>query len=509
MVAETDARAGIISSGKAHQLPVGNVVTTFLSEGALRRIGSAVQLPRYDRGATRISVVHFGPGAFHRVHQACYLDDLLHQDPGWGICGVSLKTSGVRDALSPQDRLYTLAVLDEESSFRVIGAIRELLVATENPSAVFARLCAPEIRLVTSTVTEKGYCLAADGSLDQLHPDIQHDLGTPGVPVSVIGYLVEGLRRRREAKLAPFTVVCCDNLADNGGRLRRAVTQLAGARSPDLAAWIEAEVAFPRTMVDSITPATDDALRARVRGALGVEDRWPVQREAYVQWVIEQDPRSCAPELRPVGVIVTNDVAAYERAKLRVLNGAHSSLAYLGTLAGHQTVAEAMTDPDLVRFVQTMMVEDVLPTLTAPRELDLRQYVDAVLRRFRNRAIRHPLAQIAWDGSQKLPFRLFGTIRDALTTGRPIDRLCIPIAAWMHFVRQRALKGERVVDPLAEKLFEIGRETEGHAVVDLRRFFEIESVFPPDLIAEPRFVAALSKAYDGLSRTSFSTAALT
>lgn len=484
-------------------------MSTFLSQSALRRLNGAAQLPAYDRGATLTGVVHFGPGAFHRVHQAVYLDDLLHQDRSWGICGVSLRTSGVRDALKPQDGLYTLAVLDQELSFRVIGAIRELLVAAESPAEVFTRLCAAETRLVTSTVTEKGYCLNADGSLDFSHPDIQHDQQSPEAPLSVIGYLVEGLRRRRDAQLAPFTVVCCDNLADNGGRLRRAVTQLATQRDQELAAWIEAEVAFPRTMVDSITPATDDALRARVRDVLGIEDRWPVQREAYLQWVIEHDPRSCAPELRPVGVIVTDDVSAYERAKLRLLNGAHSTLAYLGSLAGFQTVAEAMADADLAHFVETLMIEDILPTLTAPRGLDLRQYVDAILRRFRNRAIRHPLAQIAWDGSQKLPFRLFGTIRDALAAGRPIERLCIPIAAWMHFVRQRALRDERAVDPLAEKLFEIGRETQGHADVDVRRFFEIDNVFPADLIGEPRFVSALSQAYDGLSRTNFFIAAMT
>jgi fructuronate reductase len=192
-----------------------------------------------------------------------------------------------------------------------------------------------------------------------------------------------------------------------------------------------------------------------------------------------------------------------------LLNGAHSSLAYLGTLVGHRTVAEAIADPDLLRFVQKLMTEDILPSLTAPRDLDLLRYVDTVLRRFRNRAIRHPLAQIAWDGSQKLPFRLFGTIRDALAGGRAIDRLCVPIAAWLHFVRQRALRGERVVDPFAEKLFEIGRETEGRASTDLRRFFEIDQVFAPEWVAEPRFVAALSKAYDELSRMNFSTASLT
>ena len=474
-------------------------VTTRLSQAALRRINGGVQVPGYERADTRIGVVHFGPGAFHRVHQACYFDDLLHEDRNWAISGVSLRTSAVRDALVPQDGLYTLAVLDEQSSNRVIGALREVLVAAESPAAVFARLAAPDTRLVTATVTEKGYCLAGDGSLDFEHPDIQHDLRSPEAPISLIGYLVEGLRVRRTAQVGPLTVLCCDNLADNGRRLRGAVVQLASTRDKELAAWIDAEVAFPGTMVDSITPATDEALRARVQSALGLEDRWPVQREAFVQWVIENDVRSTAADLRSVGVTVTDNIAAYERAKLRLLNGAHSTLAYLGTLAGLGTVAEAMSNPQLADFVRALMIEDIAPTLVAPRGLDLRQYVDAILRRFRNAAIRHPLAQIAWDGSQKLPIRLFGTVADALAAGSSIERLCLPIAAWLQFVRSRALSGERVVDPWAEKLFDIGAATEGRASSDLRRFFEMENVFPAELIAEPRFTNALGRAYDRLS----------
>jgi fructuronate reductase len=464
----------------------------------LRRIDGGIQVPAYERADTRIGVVHFGPGAFHRVHQACYFDDLLHEDRNWAIAGVSLRSSAVRDALLPQDGLYTLAVLDDQPSLRIIGALREVLVAAENPGAVFARLAAADTRLVTTTVTEKGYCLGADGALDFDHPDIQHDLRSPTAPVSLIGYLVEGLRARREARLPPVTVLSCDNVADNGRRLRNAVVQLASTRDQDLAAWIEAEVAFPGTMVDSITPATDEALRARVQHELGLEDRWPVQREAFLQWVVENDARSSAPDLRAVGVTVTDNVAGYERAKLRLLNGAHSTFAYLGILAGLHTVAEAMANPVLADFVRALMVEDILPTLVAPRGLDLRQYMDAILRRFRNSAIRHPLAQIAWDGSQKLPFRLFGTIADTLSVGRPIERLCVPVAAWMQFVRRRAREGQRVVDPWAEKLFEIGAAAEGRGASDLSRFFELESVFPAELVAEPRFTSALGRAYDAL-----------
>ncbi|HEU4624026.1 MAG TPA: mannitol dehydrogenase family protein, partial [Steroidobacteraceae bacterium] len=452
--------------------------------------------PAYDRNAGGVGVVHFGPGAFHRAHQAWFFEPLLHGDPRWGISAVSLRSSDVRDALAPQDCLYTIAIRDEVISYQVIGALREILVAPEDPGAVVARLCAPTTHLVTLTVTEKGYCLAWDGSLDLAHPDIRRDLQNPRAPTSVIGFLVEGLRCRRERGLPPYTVISCDNLVDNGARLARATAQLASAFDRDLARWIEGEVCFPRTMVDSITPATTDALKDSVASALGVRDRWPVQREAFVQWVIEDVFRHESPDWQRAGVTLTNDVAGYDRAKLRLLNGAHSTLAYVGSLAGYVTVAEAMKDEELQAFVRTLMLEDILPTLTAPQGLDLRTYVEAILKRFRNPNMRHELAQIAWDGSQKLPFRILGTVRDALAAGRPIDRLCVPLAAWMHFVRRAALNGTRVKDPLAAQLFEIGQACDGLAAADTSRFLALEAVFPAELRSDSRFTRALAQAYE-------------
>ncbi len=467
-----------------------------LSQAGLSRLPPHVARPAYDRDSVDMGVVHFGPGAFHRVHQAWYFESLLARDPRWGICAVSLRSPDVRDALAPQDNLYTIAIRDEAIAYQVIGACREVLVAPENPAAVLARLCSPSTHLVTLTVTEKGYCLGADGSLDLKHPDIQKDLSNPRAPVSAVGFIAEGLRRRRDVGLPPFIVVSCDNLVDNGARLARATAQLAESSDRVLARWIEREVSFPRTMVDSITPATTDALKESVAKALGVQDRWPVQREGFVQWVIEDISRSPAPDWQSAGVTLTNDVAGYDRAKLRLLNGAHSTLAYVGLLSGHVTVAEAMKDDSLRSFVQTLMTEDILPTLIAPRGLDLRAYIDAILERFRNPNMHHALAQIAMDGSQKLPFRLLGTIRDALAAGRPVDRLCVPIAAWMQFVRRAAVNGERVKDPLAASLFDIGRACEGHGATDTLRFLALDSVFPPDLRSDPRVMRALATAYD-------------
>jgi fructuronate reductase len=489
----------------------------FLSRARLDQVGAEVARPAYldrvgveaerahrDQGPALLptGIVHFGPGAFHRVHQAWYVDKLLADDPRWSICGVSLRSSEVRDALAPQDGLYTLAALDEHVSFQVIGSLREILVAPEDPERVLERLSAPTTRVVTITVTEKGYCLDPAGDLDTGHADIQRDLRQPHRPTSLIGFLVEGLRRRRDAGsggLLPLTVISCDNLIDNGARLARTVGQLADLREPRLSRWIEDHVRFPRTMVDSITPATTDELRARVSGVLGMEDRWPVQRESFVQWVLEDRLAPGGPDWASAGVTLTDDVAGYDHAKLRLLNGAHSSLAYLGLLAGHETVAEAMGDERLSSLVTTMMKEDVRPTLRAPRGLDLNAYIDAILRRFRNPAIRHALTQIAWDGSQKLPIRLLGTIRDSLDAGRPIERLCVPIAGWMHFVRRQAARGERVTDPLAERLFEVGRACQNQSRLDMPAFLGLGTVFPERLVQDATFTNALARAYDDLA----------
>ena len=444
-------------------------------------------------------IVHFGPGAFHRVHQAWFVDKLLVDDERWSICGVSLRSSELRDALMPQDGLYTLATLDEQTSYQVIGSVREILVAPEDPESVLARLAAPTTRVVTITVTEKGYCLDAAGDLDTNHADIQRDLSQPHLPTSLIGYLVEGLRRRRAVGAEPLTVISCDNLIDNGARLARAVAQLAEPREPGLASWIEDHARFPRTMVDSITPATTDELRTRVSGVLGMSDRWPVQRESFVQWVLEDRLATGGPDWASAGVTLTDDVAGYDHAKLRLLNGAHSALAYLGLLAGHETVAEAMRDERLCSLVAMMMREDVRPTLRAPRGLDLNAYIDAILRRLRNPAIRHALAQIAWDGSQKLPIRLLGTIRDNLEAGRSIERLCVPIAGWMHFVRRQAARGERVTDPLAERLFAVGSACQNRSKLDLPAFLRLGTVFPAALVQDATFTNALARAYDDLA----------
>jgi fructuronate reductase len=468
-----------------------------LNDASLSDVRPPAVVPAYARGATKIGIVHIGPGAFHRAHQASYVDSLLQSDPRWAISALSLKSAGVRDALVPQDGLYTLCELGAEPRLRVIGAIREVLVATQQRDAAFARLTHADTRMVTLTVTEKGYCLDAHGALDAAHPDIVHDWQVPQDPQSIFGWLCEALRRRRTARLAPFTVVSCDNLADNGKLLHAALVAFAAHSDRDLAQWIGGEVVFPRTMVDSITPATDDALREKVAARLGVSDAWPVQREPFTQWVIEDLPAMHSADWKSVGVTLAADVSAYERAKLRLLNGAHSTLAYVGLLLCHETVNDAMNDAALSRFVERMMRDDIAPL--AGNGIDVGPYIDAVLARFANPGVRHLLSQIAWDGSKKLPVRILGTVSDALAGGKSIDRLLIPIAAWMRFVARQAHAGVAIVDPEAAKLAGIGSACTGTASHDIPLFMA-GGLFPPALAQNPAFLDALRRAYDEMQQ---------
>jgi fructuronate reductase len=441
----------------------------------------------YDRSKLGTGILHFGPGAFHRAHQADYVDRLLAQDPRWGIAAVSLRSASTVEALRRQDGRYTLAILDEKTSYRTIAAHNRFFGPGEGQS-VRRLLAAGDIRIVSSTVTEKGYCLAGDGTLDFDHPDIVHDLASPETPVSIVGWLALGLRDRRDGRLAPFTPLCCDNMVSNGKKLRRAVIDYSARLDPELARWIGGEVRFPDAMVDSITPAADDGLRQMVREATGFDDAAPVRREAYAAWVIEDVLPQASPDLASVGAVMARDVGAWEKAKLRILNGAHSTLAYTGLLLGHDTVADAMADRRLADFTQRLIREDIIPSL-APSPIDLERYAAEILQRFRNPAIRHKLSQIAWDGSQKLPYRLLDTIWDALGRGRGIDRLSVPIAAWMMFIERQARAGAEIVDPIAGSL--IAAVHSGELVEEL---LSLRQVFPAYLADRPEFTRGLARA---------------
>ncbi len=437
---------------------------TRLNYAALAGLPETIARPRRT-AAPSVGIVHFGPGAFHRAHQASYVDTLLDHDPRWGIAAVALRSAGTVGALAEQQGLYTVAVRDAEPGYRVLGA-HGAWYGPGDDARVLATLADPAVRLVTTTVTEKGYCLHADGTLDFAHPDIVHDLTAAAAPASVIGQIVAGLSARRAARLAPFTVMPCDNLADNGSKLRAALIAFAGRRDPALASWLAGELRVPSTMVDSITPATDAALIADVARALGVEDAIPVQRESFVQWVIEDQGLADGPDLASAGAIVTADVAGYERAKLRILNGAHSTLAYAGLLRGLSSVAEAMRDPALALFVDGMIRTDIAPMLPVVAGLDLNAYREAVLARFRNPGIVHRLEQIAQDGTQKLPYRLADTLDANRRAGRMPHHVVAALGCWAAFILQRVAAGTPLADPAATRLAEAASGADPAMLVD-------------------------------------------
>ena len=449
----------------------------------------------YDRKAVTPGIVHLGIGAFHRAHMAVYVDDILATDPSWGIIGASLRRPDTKDALAPQDYLYTVAIRDAAGTrARVIGSILDVLDANTQRKELIVTLADPRIRIVSLTVTEKGYCHdPATGNLDQRHPDIVADLANPHAPISAPGLLVRSLKLRRDAGNPPFTVLSCDNLPSNGKTVARIVTQFARLRDPALADWIAEHVAFPCSMVDRIVPATTDVDRDIVRELTGVEDAWPIMTEPFTQWVIEDHFPQGRPAFETVGAQLVEEVEAFELMKLRMLNGSHSTMSYIGYLGGCQFVSEAVADPGIRQLIHGLMTNEVMPTLPMDRS-DLEAYRDALLARFANPALKHRTWQIAMDGSQKLPQRLFGTIRDRLAAGQSIQRLALGVAAWMRYVTGIDEKGEPidVKDPHAARLRAIadaaGRDAEKLA----DGLLGLPEIFGTDLPGNAAFRAAVT-----------------
>ncbi len=416
------------------------------------------EIPRLIRSGPRPKpgIVHLGPGAFFRAFNAVYTDDAMAALGGdWGIVAVSLRSPTTRDQLVPQGCVYTSVTLAPGAeTHRIVTSIVDVLVAPEDPEAVLSAMADPAIRIASLTITEKGYCHASStGRLAMDHPDIVHDLAG-GQPRSAPGYLVEALSRRRDAGHPPFTVLSCDNLPDNGGLARRIMLDFARARDAGLADWIEAEARFPATMVDRITPATTGPDIDRLAAATGYRDPACVQHEAFRQWVIEDDFPTGRPDWDAGGAQFVRSVAAHEKMKLRCLNGTHSTLAYLGYLAGYRTIAEAVANPVFARFSEKLWEDEILPTISPPESEDLGTYTASLLDRYRNPAIRHRTWQIAMDGSQKLPQRILATVSDNLAAGRPSPGLTLGVAGWMRYVGGRDETGQPidVRDPLAARL---------------------------------------------------------
>ena len=386
-----------------------------------------------DKVGPKTGIVHLGLGAFFRAHGAIYIKEAMaHSGGDWGVVGVSLRSAAVRDQLAPQGCLYT-AVEMSENGFRpqVIDVITDVLVAPEDPEAVLREMSSETTRIVSLTITEKGYCRGDDAkTLDVNHPDIIHDL-TSILPLSAAGYIVRALDIRRKRGLRPFTVLSLDNLPENGGVIESIVMDLAALIDTDLAEWIASECTFPSTMVDRIVPATTEAAVSRLEAETGIFDPSAVMHEPFRQWVVEDRfVDGVRPDLAAVGAQLVKDVKPFEHMKLRMLNGTHSAIAYIGNLAGHVTVSDTIRDPAIGAFLESMWHDEIIPSLCAPEGVDLASYATALGERYRNPEIRHLLEQIAMDGSQKLPQRILDPLFENLKSGKPYAKLLTVVAVF-------------------------------------------------------------------------------
>lgn len=398
-----------------------------LGPETLDRLDPAVARPGYDRAAQAIGIVHFGIGAFHRAHQAWYTDRAMAAgDRDWAVLGVSLRSAGVADQLNPQGGLYTVTERSAHGDATLlIGAVRGVSVAAQDRAGVIAAIAAPTTRIVSLTVTEKGYCRAADGSLDSALANAD----------SCYAYLAAALRARHDAGLGGLTLLSCDNLADNGLQLERLMGEYIDRHDPALSGWLGRECTFPSTMVDRIVPATTNADRAALAQRIGLDDAGAVMTEPFSQWVIEDRFAGPRPRWEAVGAQLVGDVRPYETAKLRLLNGAHSLLAYCGLRRGHEFVHQAVADPVLHDLVTQLMQAEAAPTIAAAPGQDLNGYAQDLIDRFANPALNHRLIQIAMDGSQKLPQRWLETLATNQRQGRECPAILSAIAAWIAHLR--------------------------------------------------------------------------
>ena len=411
---------------------------TALSSAALPTLSASV--PTYDRQASSVGIVHFGFGNFHRSHVAMYLDRLMEAGQGldWGICGVGVleQDAAMRDVMRDQDCLFTLVVRHPDGSLepRVVGSVLEYLYGPDDAAAVHRRLDDPAVRIVSLTVTEGGYLKnPGTGDFDAGNPAVVHDLAHPEDPRTAFAYIVEGLRRRRDAGAAPFTVLSCDNLQGNGDYARQAVVGFARLTDPELATWIDTTVSFPNCMVDRITPSTTDADREAVHREFGIEDAWPVPAEPFTQWIVEDEFPTGRPALESVDVQFVDDVRPYELMKLRLLNASHQAIAYFGSPLGYVLVDEALGDDRLRTYLERYMADEAAPTLGELPGIDLEGYMATLIERFSNPRMADTLVRLATDGSNRMPTFTLPVIRENREAGRPIRLGAAMVAAWAHY----------------------------------------------------------------------------
>ncbi|WP_432563292.1 mannitol dehydrogenase family protein [Kineococcus sp. SYSU DK003] len=468
-----------------------------LRQDTLADLPDDVAAPGYDRSALEPSVVHIGVGGFHRAHQAVYLDDLARTgETGWGLVGVGLRSPEMGKVLADQDNLFLVVERGETDRARVVGVLNRYLFAPDDPAAVLDTLAAETTRVVTLTITGSGYRIDPhSGEFDADDEDLRADLEHPSTPRTVFGFLVEALDRRRRAGLPPFTVLSCDNMPDNGTAARTAVVSFARLRDGELADWIEAEGAFPSSMVDRITPTTTPGERERIVHQTGVDDRWPVVTESFTQWVVEDSFCHGRPPLERVGVQFVDDVAPYEAMKTRMLNAGHCALAYLGILAGYSTIDEVLSDWVFRAYFEHLLADEIAPLLPPVPGIDLEEYQQTLVRRFADPRMGDQLTRLGRRGSTKMPNYVFPSVQAAVAAGRPHQLLLLAVAGWMRFLRGYDYAGNDVPveGPLADRLVELARQGQEQP----EPLMSEQTVFG-DLRDDPAFAAGVEVALRAL-----------
>ncbi|PKH20132.1 fructuronate reductase [Enterobacterales bacterium CwR94] len=465
----------------------------------LNTLPATLPQPRYARQQLRTRIAHVGFGAFFRAHQALCTEQLANeQHSDWGYCVINLHSGEGIQALREQDFYYSVAVMDEAAlEVQVAGIITQAVHgAGDGIDAVIEALCQPDIAIVSLTITEKGYCHSpATGKLNRDHPDIVHDIAHPLRPRSVPGILLAAIITRKSRHLPPFSVLSCDNMPENGRVTRDILLQLAAHHSDDLGKWIADNIRFPSTMVDRIVPATTPDTLAALERQLGSYDPLGVACEPFFQWVIEDNFAQGRPRWELAGAQLVADVLPWEQMKLRMLNGSHSFLAYLGQLAGYEHVCDCMQDDALRTATRQLMLEEQAPTLEIVN-VDLAAYADSLIQRYENKAIKHRTAQIANDGSQKLPQRWLDSIRWHIDNGSAFDWLALGVAGWMHYVSGTDQHGRRreINDPLSERIAaQVAASTEDTSRVTA--LLSLTEIFGETLPATPIFVERVSDFY--------------
>jgi mannitol 2-dehydrogenase len=459
-------------------------------------------IPDYDRALVTPGVVHVGVGGFHRAHQAMYHDRLMNQGTAldWGICGVGVMAADrrMKQVLDAQDGLYTLVLKHNDGTWepRVIGSIVEYLYAPDDPEAVIERMAAESTRIVSLTITEGGYNISdVTGEFDAASPGVVADLAPGAVPRTAFGLITEALRRRWMRGLAPFTVMSCDNLQDNGYLSRRVFTAFARLQDPELGDWVEREARFPNSMVDRITPVTTDADRAEICERFGIEDRWPVVCEPYTQWVLQDAFTDGRPPYEQADVQVVDQVEPYELMKLRLLNGSHQAMAYFGYLAGYRLAHEAARDPLFQAFLLGYMNKEATPTLAPVPGVDLDEYKYTLIERFSNPQVRDTIARLCAESSDRIPKWLLPVVREQLANGGEIRRSASVVASWARYAEGIDEQGQpiEVVDRLRDSLMAAARRQRE----DPDAFIANRDIFG-DLAESKSFVAAYRSALASL-----------